>query len=559
MNRNLRNSPHACLPEHSNAKEVYRFAKWGFALLLLFGEIAGIQWRYSIGAIEGNDALWAKLVCYAAYLLWDISVWAPPAIVAALVIGGKQFWEDLIGNGKECRDWAEIWRYFCGHLLTFAVFAWLTGRIIEGGAHPSRYPTALVVLWILVGVAAVFSWCLILYSLKVWIKLLWDCRRGLAGGIFVGIAVWLSSFGISRLWPSLAKYTFQSVQWLLIPIIPDFHSDPATLTIGSAQFTGIIAVSCSGLQGIALIAIILAAYLFYSRDDLRFPQAFLLFPIGILAIWFANSLRIAALIMIGTCISAEVASGGFHSQAGWVALNAVALGLIAVAGRMRFFTKVPSSNKEPIKSDPAVAYLAPLLATLAAAMVTGMFSAGFDLLYPLRVIIALGVLWYFRKSYKKARLAWSWIAILIGVGTSAMWLILARLSPNAQTGIPEGIAGLSTSWAIIWIIFKVVGYVGTTPVVEELAFRGYLLRRLVSTEFTDVQVSRITMFAVVLSSVLFGAMHGRNWLPGILAGMLYAWAYHRRGQIGNAMLAHATTNALIALYVLISGDWSKWS
>ena len=67
-----------------------------------------------------------------------------------------------------------------------------------------------------------------------------------------------------------------------------------------------------------------------------------------------------------------------------------------------------------------------------------------------------------------------------------------------------------------------------------------------------------TAVAVVLSSAAFGALHGR-WLAGMLAGALYALAYYRRGRLGDAVLAHATTNALIAAYVLATGTWSLWS
>ena len=40
--------------------------------------------------------------------------------------------------------------------------------------------------------------------------------------------------------------------------------------------------------------------------------------------------------------------------------------------------------------------------------------------------------------------------------------------------------------------------------------------------------------------------------------MFYAWAMYRRGRVGDAILAHATTNALIAAVVLILGNWNLW-
>jgi membrane protease YdiL (CAAX protease family) len=57
---------------------------------------------------------------------------------------------------------------------------------------------------------------------------------------------------------------------------------------------------------------------------------------------------------------------------------------------------------------------------------------------------------------------------------------------------------------------------------------------------------------------LFGALHGR-WIAGTLAGMLYALAVYRRGELADAVLAHTTSNALIAVYVLVTASWSLWT
>jgi membrane protease YdiL (CAAX protease family) len=52
-------------------------------------------------------------------------------------------------------------------------------------------------------------------------------------------------------------------------------------------------------------------------------------------------------------------------------------------------------------------------------------------------------------------------------------------------------------------------------------------------------------FSFLLSPVRFGLLHNR-WLAGIIAGMLFALALYRCGQLGDAVVAHVTANALIA-------------
>jgi hypothetical protein len=40
--------------------------------------------------------------------------------------------------------------------------------------------------------------------------------------------------------------------------------------------------------------------------------------------------------------------------------------------------------------------------------------------------------------------------------------------------------------------------------------------------------------------------------------MVYAGAQYRRGEITDAIVAHATTNGLLAAYVVIFGHWAFW-
>ena len=121
-----------------------------------------------------------------------------------------------------------------------------------------------------------------------------------------------------------------------------------------------------------------------------------------------------------------------------------------------------------------------------------------------------------------------------------------------------GLAALPYWAAGLWIFFRVIGSVITVPIVEELAFRGYLIRKLIARDFENVPLNQFTWLSFLLSSVLFGLLHGR-WVAGIIAGMLFALALYRRGQLGDAVFAHVTANGLIAAYVLVYGKWALWS
>jgi CAAX prenyl protease-like protein len=139
-----------------------------------------------------------------------------------------------------------------------------------------------------------------------------------------------------------------------------------------------------------------------------------------------------------------------------------------------------------------------------------------------------------------------------------LWVALEPpADPETANVIPDALAEMSRAGAVFWLIARVLGSVVIVPVAEELAFRGYLLRRLIDSDFTAVSPKQITAASFLISSVAFGVLHGR-WLAGVLAGMIYALAQYRRGQISDAIVAHSVTNGLLAADVLIFGHWAYW-
>ncbi len=167
---------------------------------------------------------------------------------------------------------------------------------------------------------------------------------------------------------------------------------------------------------------------------------------------------------------------------------------------------------------------------------------------------------FYRRSYSEMRFTWSWNAFLVGCAVFVLWIALEPTSAGQSSAPPLStwLTSLTPASAMLWLGFRVIGSVVTVPLAEELAFRGYLTRRLCLSDFQSIPPGRMTWYSFLLSSFLFGALHGR-FIAGTLAGMAYALAYRRRGQLTDAVFAHGVTNALIAILVLTRGSWSLWS
>lgn len=351
--------------------------------------------------------------------------------------------------------------------------------------------------------------------------------------------------------------TFGAVQFLLRPLLPDLIADPATRFIGSSKFSVELAGPCSGWEGIGLAFIFSVGWLWLARHECRFPRALLLVPAAMGVMFCLNIIRIAALILIGHAGAARIAIGGFHSQAGWIAFNAVVVGIAWGLPRLGWISLPPPSLAVSKTSVPnkTLPYLLPFAVILATGMLSKAASAGFEWLYPLKFLSALAVLWVFRREYSQIMGKPGWLPAIAGSAVFAVWIATPHV---ASTTMGSGLASLSMPLRIAWLTSRVLAAVLTVPLAEELAFRGFLLRRLVSPQFEAVPFCRFTWPALIGSSVLFGLMHGERWREGTLAGLVYAAVMLRRGNFAAAVAAHAVTNALLAGWVLSGGRWYLW-
>jgi exosortase E/protease (VPEID-CTERM system) len=484
------------------------------------------------------------------------------------------------------------WAWLAAHAVSMVLFGVLS--VVLFYHPPARSAQDLLAIsWILAGVAGIVCGAFTFVAWRFWVDLvvgtgwLW-----LQSAVVAGVAGVLTNPS-RALWQPATRATLAIVGWLLRPMLPDLAFSVVTKEIGTPRFSVEIAPQCSGLEGAGLMLAFGVLWLWLFRKEFRFPQALALIPAGMIMIFLLNAVRIAALMLIGNAGAEQIALGGFHSQAGWIFFNAVAFGLSAGSLHLPWFSQpasairaggasVSASAPSPMLSetsssataatdDAAVpAYVVPFLAILAAGMVATAVSAGFEWLYGLRVLAAIAVLVAFRPWYRQINWHFSWVAMLAGVAVLVLWIWpeIARFlgfgdpAQSAVSGMPMQLAAASPWARTLWIGIRIFGAVVTVPIAEELAFRGFLLRRLVGPQFLSVSalpLGEISGWVALLgSSIAFGVLHGGHLISGVAAGLAYALAYLHRGRLGEAVAAHSITNALLAAYVLYSGNWNYW-
>jgi exosortase E/protease (VPEID-CTERM system) len=487
-------------------------------------------------------------------------------IAALLIYGGKQLRHTISRTARRIESTRFPWLQLVSHLVALACFYQLTAKLFEGDITSRTNPLPWLAAWAGTGVVSMLCWVASAIPISLWRRVGVSVVGMLLAGTAVALAAVVAGQMGDQLWRPLSGSTFWVVEWLLGAMYDDVAANPDTLVIGTDKFSIRIAPACSGYEGIGLITVFLGSFLWWFRKQLRFPQSLFLLLLGVIAIWIANAVRIAALIAVGTSISPSVAAGGFHSQAGWLAFNVVALAVIGIAWSSPYFAKNTQRKSAKTRAEyPAAPFVVPLLVLLLTATVTGAFSGGgFDPFYGLRVLTTLLVILFFLNVYRRQAIlewSWSWRAVAIGVAVFCLWLALeplAGVDASARGAQAAALGSLPPVLAAVWLVFRAIGSVFVVPFVEELAFRGYLMRLLIDEHFERVPMGSFTYFSLAVSSLVFGLMHGR-WLAGTLAGLLFALAVYHRGQLSDAVVAHATANGLITAYVLGTGNWQTWS
>jgi len=154
--------------------------------------------------------------------------------------------------------------------------------------------------------------------------------------------------------------------------------------------------------------------------------------------------------------------------------------------------------------------------------------------------------------------------LIAGVVGVALWIAL--MTPFVGEGEPWDARG----W---WL--RLFAAVMIVPLFEEQLMRGFLLRFGVQwgdarkaghkdafgeafdkRSVLDVDAGRVTLLGAALSIVLFTlGHHMTEWAAAVAYGGLMVWLYAWRRDLLGCVVAHATTNVLLALYVRGTGAW----
>ncbi|MDO4570027.1 MAG: CAAX prenyl protease-related protein [Planctomycetia bacterium] len=111
----------------------------------------------------------------------------------------------------------------------------------------------------------------------------------------------------------------------------------------------------------------------------------------------------------------------------------------------------------------------------------------------------------------------------------------------------------SAAWAF-WCV-RMVGLALIVPLVEEIFLRGFLLRFMEGENWKELPVGTHSRTSWIVVIVYAALTHPAEMYAAVLWFGLVTLFVQRTKNIWDAVALHATTNLLLGLYVLRSGEW----
>ena len=185
----------------------------------------------------------------------------------------------------------------------------------------------------------------------------------------------------------------------------------------------------------------------------------------------------------------------------------------------------------------------------------------YPLFYTLKIVVVTVIAWYCRSTWHDlhpwpATTAIMW-AVMLGLLVAVLWVGLDGYYPTLPLlGVRSAFdpSRLAPAGRIAFLTVRLGGLVVLVPLIEELFWRSFLLRTVISADFRTVPIGQVTPLAAAITSVMFAAAHP-EWLPALLTGLIWTGLLWRTKSLAACVLSHAVANLGLGIYVLATGNW----
>jgi CAAX prenyl protease-like protein len=218
-----------------------------------------------------------------------------------------------------------------------------------------------------------------------------------------------------------------------------------------------------------------------------------------------------------------------------------------------------------IAKYPAIPFIAPFATFILMLASKQILPLPITWLYATQALIVVGVV--LLTAPRVASPSRAYASIAVGVLVFVVWIAPDLLWPsyrehwlfkNFLTGAAVSSLPVGMRLNASFLTFRIFSTAVLVPIVEELFWRGWLMRYLINADFRKVPLGTYSAASYWLTAALFATEHGAFWDVGLVAGLIYNGWMVRTRNLSDCMLAHGVTNLCLALFVVLGGHWQYW-
>lgn len=180
----------------------------------------------------------------------------------------------------------------------------------------------------------------------------------------------------------------------------------------------------------------------------------------------------------------------------------------------------------------------------------------------------MAVILAFSREPLRGRPSAPLLSVLLGLAVFVIWVGPDAIAPawrhsvlfnNPVVGHPAGNTPPASKNDPVFLFFRIAISVIAVPILEELFWRGWMMRWLIDADHFDrVPLGTYAPMAFWVVAALFASEHGSFWDVGFVTGIVYNWWMVRTRNVWDCIVAHAVTNGVLAAYVVLAGQWQYW-
>ena len=218
-------------------------------------------------------------------------------------------------------------------------------------------------------------------------------------------------------------------------------------------------------------------------------------------------------------------------------------------------------------------YAAPYLAYVFIASVLG-DVVSVEINYLLRFVVTGALLiwawkWYIPLSGPRSLLSSLVNGCIFGFIGCVLWIFCLLPFTDPETATP---------WSSTGFVLRLISAGLLVPVFEELMVRGFAFRlalqwdrerqkkndaplhtALHEQSINDLDSAQWSWAAVIISTLVFMIGHAvSEWPAAVVYGLLLCFLLIKQKDLLSCIVAHGTTNILLAIYVVLTGSWHLW-